>query len=152
MIWILHIFYNKYWIYWKSKWSGGQCLSYFPAPVMISCGVKTSAHLIIFAKCKGLAVLVPIYFLDIFFFCLIFESITTAHLSILMYCGYPQKDILSLIPLFLIYSTNANVHSELSNLESFQTMSSWTEHKGLDPLRLLKLKGTGFSSFLWLKR
>jgi hypothetical protein len=68
-----------------------------------------------------------------------------------MYCGYPLKDTLSLLPIFFIYSTNVNVYSELSNLESFQAMSSRTEQKWPDPLILLELKGTGLSSFYSLK-
>lgn len=92
-----------------------------------------------------------IYLCRHFLFCLISEAITTAHLSILMYCGYPRKDTLSLLPILFIYSTNVNVDSEHSNLESFQTMSSWTEQKCLDPLVLLELKGTGLSDFYSLK-
>lgn len=60
--------------------------------------------------------------MDVFLFNFCLEVITTALLSILMYCGYSQKDMVSLLPTIFICSTDINVKLAMLSLEAFQTM------------------------------
>lgn len=80
-------FYNKYWIYWKSKWSGGQRLSCFPAPLTSSCGVKTSAHLIILLNVRAslfslLSHLFPRHFLFLSYL-RVYHNCSSLHFNVL---------------------------------------------------------------------